>query len=75
MGASRVNGALLDLKFHNASTSLQVTQDDGKFFYAFSFKFCISCLMSVRCIVKGHLQNFIAVVIEHFWSVKWNLNP
>ncbi|GMN34736.1 hypothetical protein TIFTF001_004848 [Ficus carica] len=28
MGASRVNGALLDLKFHNASTSLRVTQDD-----------------------------------------------
>ncbi|XP_065848194.1 uncharacterized protein [Euphorbia lathyris] len=27
MGASRLNSALLDLKFHNASTSLQVTQD------------------------------------------------
>ncbi|XP_059460685.1 uncharacterized protein LOC132189882 [Corylus avellana] len=28
MGASRINGALLDLKFHSAATSLQVTGDE-----------------------------------------------
>ncbi|KAF3446909.1 hypothetical protein FNV43_RR12089 [Rhamnella rubrinervis] len=28
MGASRVNSAMLDLKFHSAATSLQVTQND-----------------------------------------------
>ncbi|XP_057974468.1 uncharacterized protein LOC131162223 [Malania oleifera] len=29
MGASRINSALFDLKFHPAATSLQVTQDNG----------------------------------------------
>lgn len=35
MGASRVNGALLDLKLHSAATSLQVIQNDGKFISSF----------------------------------------
>ncbi|XP_057489995.1 uncharacterized protein LOC130775996 isoform X2 [Actinidia eriantha] len=30
MGASRINSALFDLKYHNAATSLQVIQDDVK---------------------------------------------
>lgn len=43
MGASRINGALLDLKFHSAATSLQVTGDEGNFMSApFSLRSFIS---------------------------------
>lgn len=33
MGASRINGALLDLKVHAAATSLKVSEQDGNFLF------------------------------------------
>lgn len=34
MGASRINGALLDMKLHSAATSLQVNEHEGNFISA-----------------------------------------
>ncbi|KAG2692963.1 hypothetical protein I3760_08G077500 [Carya illinoinensis] len=40
MGASRINGALLDLKFHSAATSLQVTHHDDEILNQPHFTLC-----------------------------------
>jgi hypothetical protein len=34
MGASRINGAFLDMKFHSAATTVQVTEHEGNFISA-----------------------------------------
>lgn len=57
MGASRINGALLDLKAHAAATSLKVSEQDGNFLFdSLRAQLILICMMSAKIWVIENLK-------------------